>query len=326
VLTFRDQQRTASIDVLLVKDKSYEGDESFQVIFSDATGGATFHPDSNGYPQRAFATVVITCDDPVDCGSALLVRFCGFNSDVCALVMEAWYAQFEDALTYDRDGSLLGHLVALPWKLFFALAPPTALAGGWACFVVALSMIGILTALIGDLASHLGCCLGISKAITAITFVAVGTSLPDTFASMKAAREEEYADASLGNVTGSNSVNVFLGLGLPWAMAAVYWSAPSFFPYIWGGHPEESTWRVRYAGESWYNDGMPLSFAVPAGDLGYTVFMFLLCAMVTLGIIFLRRAVFGVELGGPQPWASLTFVVFAGLWVFYLSACIVNGT
>ena len=326
VLTFRDGQKTASIDVLLVKDKSYEGTESFQVIFSDATGGATFHPDTNGYPQRALATVVIMCDDHVDCGSSLLVRFCGFNSDVCALVMEAWYAQFEDALTYDRDGSLLGHLVALPWKLFFALAPPTAMAGGWACFVVALSMIGILTALIGDLASHLGCCLGISKAITAITFVAVGTSLPDTFASMKAAREEEYADASLGNVTGSNSVNVFLGLGLPWAMAAVYWSAPSFFPYIWGGHPEESTWRVRYASESWYNDGMPLSFAVPAGDLGYTVFMFLLCAMVTLGIIFLRRAVFGVELGGPQPWASLTFVVFAGLWVFYLSACIVNGT
>jgi solute carrier family 8 (sodium/calcium exchanger) len=25
-------------------------------------------------------------------------------------------------------------------------------------------------------------------------------------------------------VTGSNSVNVFLGLGLPWLMAAIYWS------------------------------------------------------------------------------------------------------
>jgi solute carrier family 8 (sodium/calcium exchanger) len=26
----------------------------------------------------------------------------------------------------------------------------------------------------------------------------------------------------VGNVTGSNSVNVFLGLGLPWSMAAIY--------------------------------------------------------------------------------------------------------
>ena len=34
-----------------------------------------------------------------------------------------------------------------------------------------------------------------------------------------------HADAAIGNVTGSNSVNVFLGLGLPWMMAAVYWAS-----------------------------------------------------------------------------------------------------
>jgi len=33
---------------------------------------------------------------------------------------------------------------------------------------------------------------------------------------------EATADNSVGNVTGSNSVNVFLGLGLPWSVAAVY--------------------------------------------------------------------------------------------------------
>ena len=33
---------------------------------------------------------------------------------------------------------------------------------------------------------------------------------------------EKTADNSIGNVTGSNSVNVFLGLGLPWVMAAIY--------------------------------------------------------------------------------------------------------
>ena len=36
---------------------------------------------------------------------------------------------------------------------------------------------------------------------------------------------DETADNSIGNVTGSNSVNVFLGLGLPWSLAAIYWSA-----------------------------------------------------------------------------------------------------
>ena len=51
----------------------------------------------------------------------------------------------------------------------------------------------------------------------------MGTSLPDTFASKIAAENEKTADNAIGNVTGSNSVNVFLGLGLPWVLAAIYW-------------------------------------------------------------------------------------------------------
>ncbi len=51
----------------------------------------------------------------------------------------------------------------------------------------------------------------------------MGTSLPDTFASAIAAKKEKTADNAIGNVTGSNSVNVFLGLGLPWVIAAIYW-------------------------------------------------------------------------------------------------------
>merc|ERR1719335_1322304 len=86
-------------------------------------------------------------------------------------------------------------------------------------------MIGGLTAIIGDLATLMGSAMGLEASVTAITFVALGTSLPDTFASKKAAQDDEYADASIGNVTGSNSVNVFLGLGLPWFIGACYWSA-----------------------------------------------------------------------------------------------------
>ena len=58
-----------------------------------------------------------------------------------------------------------------------------------------------------------------------LRFVALGTSLPDTFASMIAAQKEKTADNAIGNVTGSNSVNVFLGLGLPWVIATIYWEA-----------------------------------------------------------------------------------------------------
>merc|ERR1712224_1120408 len=117
------------------------------------------------------------------------------------------------------------HYIAFPWKLLFALIPPPDYAGGWICFNVALVFIGGVTAIIGDMAALLGCVMGVPDAITAITFVALGTSLPDTFASKTAAVQDEYADASIGNVTGSNSVNVFLGLGLPWLMGAIVWSS-----------------------------------------------------------------------------------------------------
>ena len=51
----------------------------------------------------------------------------------------------------------------------------------------------------------------------------MGTSLPDTFASKIAAQNDKTADNAIGNITGSNSVNVFLGLGLPWVIAAIFW-------------------------------------------------------------------------------------------------------
>merc|ERR1719203_1475718 len=96
------------------------------------------------------------------------------------------------------------HVVTCPWKVLFATVPPVDYCDGWLCFT---------------------CSLGMKDEITAITFVALGTSLPDTFASKTAATMDPYADASIGNITGSNSVNVFLGLGIPWTMAAVYWMA-----------------------------------------------------------------------------------------------------
>lgn len=46
-----------------------------------------------------------------------------------------------------------------------------------------------------------------------------------------AALNEDTADAALGNVTGSNAVNVFLGIGLPWTVAAIYWKLTCDRPY-----------------------------------------------------------------------------------------------
>eukprot|EP00951_Prasinocladus_malaysianus_P000460 scaffold3450_cov29-Prasinocladus_malaysianus.AAC.1 len=50
-----------------------------------------------------------------------------------------------------------------------------------------------------------------------------------------AAVNEETADAALGNITGSNAVNVFLGIGLPWTIAAIYWKVSCGINFPAGG-------------------------------------------------------------------------------------------
>ena len=92
----------------------------------------------------------------------------------------------------------MAHFVAVPWKVLVALLPPQNVGGGWPCFVVAISVIGILTALIGDLANLLGCALGLKGSCVAITLVALGTSLPDTFASGP-------SDISLGSKSSTST-------------------------------------------------------------------------------------------------------------------------
>ncbi len=76
--------------------------------------------------------------------------------------------------------------------------------GGGPTFLVSLFFIGFLTAIIEQLGNLLGCVLGIRAAVTGITIIALGTSVPDTFASRTAALHDEGADAAIGNITGNS--------------------------------------------------------------------------------------------------------------------------
>jgi solute carrier family 8 (sodium/calcium exchanger) len=106
-----------------------------------------------------------------------------------------------------------------------------------------------------------GCVCGIKDSVTAITFVAIGTSLPDTFASITAAKTSDTADSAIGNVTGSNSVNVFLGLGLPWVISSTYCES-------------KGEW-----------------FKTPPGDLSYSVMLFIICSLFGFLTLAVRRHV-----------------------------------
>merc|ERR1712181_162089 len=193
-----------------------------------------------------------------------------------------WLDQFTDAFTVQADddeedgeegeegeekmpscGDYIMHFLTLPWKLIFAFIPPTAMANGFVTFVISLVFIGACTAL--------------------------GTSVPDTFASKTAAIEDESADNSVGNVTGSNAVNVFLGIGIAWTMAAIYWESQG------------------------------LTFDVPVGSLGFSVTIFCIEALCAILILLLRRhPAVGGELGGPKFFKTISSSIFVFFWCFYV--------
>ncbi|CAK8677785.1 unnamed protein product [Clavelina lepadiformis] len=222
----------------------------------------------------------------------------------------SWREQFMNALSVsggDNDDEVgeadsepgkldyIMHFLTVFWKLFFAFVPPTEYLGGWACFTVSIIMIGLLTAVIGDVASHFGCVVNLNDAVTAVTLVAMGTSIPDTFASKVAAVGDQYADASIGNVTGSNAVNVFLGIGVAWTIAAIYWA-------VTGKTPEERQFRV------------------PPGNLAFSVTVFSAFAIIAIVVLMIRRRTksIGAELGGPKTAKIISSSFFVMLWIVYI--------
>ncbi|KAK2581724.1 hypothetical protein KPH14_002208 [Odynerus spinipes] len=223
----------------------------------------------------------------------------------------SWKEQFTEALTVsggdEEDGAegtegggggepssptpadYLMHSITIFWKVLFAFVPPTDIAGGYLCFAVSIFGIGVVTAVIGDIASYFGCTLGIKDSVTAVVFVALGTSIPDTFASKVAACQDKYADASVGNVTGSNAVNVFLGIGIAWSIAAIYHAC----------HGDQ--------------------FTVEPGNLAFSVTLFCTEACVVIVVLLLRRTKsIGGELGGPFLPKIITSAFLFSLWLFYL--------
>lgn len=123
------------------------------------------------------------------------------------------------------------------------------------------------------------------------------------FASKSAAIGDKYADASIGNVTGSNAVNVFLGIGVAWSIAAIY---HAFVPSQSGG-----------------------VFRVDPGSLGFSVTLFTLFALLAVSLLMLRRkyAMYdtdpktGGELGGPKKWKIGTTAFFFSIWFLYIFLC-----
>ncbi|XP_066507988.1 sodium/calcium exchanger 2b [Hoplias malabaricus] len=328
-LEFTNDQTTQTLQVRIIDDEEYEKHENFYIVLEEPrwlkrgiSALLLNQDDTDGQlsAEEEEARRIAEMGKPIlgehSRLEVVIEESYEFKSTVDKLIKKtnlalvigthSWREQFVEAVTVSAgDGDedeeegreerlpscydYVMHFLTVFWKVLFACVPPTEYWNGWACFMVSITVIGLLTAIIGDLASHFGCTIGLKDTVTAVVFVALGTSIPDTFASKVAATQDQYADASVGNVTGSNAVNVFLGIGVAWSVAAIYWTVK---------------------GER---------FEVEPGSLAFSVTLFTIFAFISMAVLLYRRQPsIGGELGGPRVSRLLTTLLFLGLWLLYI--------
>nr|XP_053639657.1 sodium/calcium exchanger 1-like isoform X9 [Cherax quadricarinatus] len=319
-LVFENNETEKTVSIKIIEEDSYEKDVLFYLDIGEpvSSGGFEFaNKDSElseeekiallGKPKLGNATrTQIRIKENKEYRNMVdkLVK----KANASMLVgSSSWKEQFTEAITVqageegddeDEEGGeeklpscmdYVMHFITVFWKVLFAFVPPTEYGKGYPTFFISILGVGILTAFIGDVASHFGCTIGLKDTVTAIAFVALGTSVPDTFASKVAAQQDPYADASVGNVTGSNAVNVFLGIGIAWTMAAIFHNVKG-------------------------ND-----FHVLPGNLAFSVTLFCVEALVAIALMMARRhRSIGGELGGPKISKIATTVFLIFLWIFYV--------
>jgi len=87
---------------------------------------------------------------------------------------------------------------------------------------------------------------------------------------------------------GSNSVNVFLGLGLPWVISTCY-------------HAVRKTKYIVYS-----------------GNLTFSVVVFTTFGLICIFTLIARRLIFKGELGGPATSKHMTGLFLVFLWCLYI--------
>jgi len=191
---------------ILERESLEERGDQFEIELLEPSGGATLG-------KKSKATVEIA-------GDTEIVRKAKGIEDIINMVQKdqnvTWGHQFKNAILLspqiDENGiidEITGweaalHFLCIGWKVLFATVPPAKHWHGWPSFLISLIFIGCLTAIVGEFAALLGCVMTLKQSLTAISIVALGTSLPDTFASRQATIQSDNADVAIGNITGSN--------------------------------------------------------------------------------------------------------------------------
>ncbi|OIT33840.1 magnesiumproton exchanger [Nicotiana attenuata] len=218
--------------------------------------------------------------------------------------LSIWKNQFLDAVTLGSAESrkliintcglqeFFWQCLLTPWRLLFAFVPPCHIAHGWIAFICSLIFISGIAYGVTKLSDQISCVTGISPYVIAFTVLVAGASWPDLVASTIAAQRQITADSAIANITCSNSVNIYVGIGLPWLIDTLY-------NYIAYNEPL----RIRECRRTKFH---------------FACFLLQTTSVGCIGVLVFRRLTLGAELGGPKLWAWLTCVYFMLLWLVFV--------
>jgi len=103
------------------------------------------------------------------------------------------------------------------------LPQSSGVLNGWLTFVISIFSIGIVTAVIGDIAAQLGCFVYLKDSVNAVGFVAIGTSIPGVFF-------KKYPSKHLLHVISlTQTVNLSLKIAIKLEIQNLLWARTLYF-------------------------------------------------------------------------------------------------
>ena len=97
--------------------------------------------------------------------------------------------------------------------------------------IIGLAMIILGSSIAVDAASSIAKMLGVNERFIGLTVIALGTSLPELFTSVNAARKGN-ADIAIGNIVGSNIFNILFICGISALIIPVPFSRSFIFDVV----------------------------------------------------------------------------------------------
>lgn len=305
MVVFADCQDEATVEVEIPSASFKDEAGAIQDKFDTVSFVLELQPEQAELSNKNYCIVEISPeekDEKVVAHRARLERFLNQPTEL------TYAQQFKQATELASENAEevsafegLVQYASAPWKLLFACIPPNSYMNGWMRFACAFAAIGLISFLVLEITTTVGCIFDMRTAVQALVLVAIGTSLPDLTASRRAAESKRTkdADASIATLAGANAASVFIGLGLPWTIATIY---------HWAKY-----------GESFFVG------KIATADITFALVLFLACSVICFMVLALRRLIIGGELGGPSVSRVFSAIVMFFLWGAFITLNIMNS-